>query len=81
MPISSAFTLDQMFQRLLSIIEAQSQTIEAQDRRLSELEGRHADYVQALENIEAKLDYLNRTQPPVMETGQPVEDTEPSLEM
>jgi len=49
---------EQMIQRLLGIVETQSQAIESQERRISELEGRHAEYVQMLENMEAKLSHL-----------------------
>ena len=58
--IPSSTSLDGMLQRLLVIVEEQSQTIESQHRRILVLEDRHSQYVQALENMEAKMDKLSR---------------------
>jgi len=76
----SSTSLDGMLQRLLVIVEEQSQTIESQHRRILVLEDRHNQYVQALDNLEAKMDKLSRMESKEAES-QPKADAGTMLEI
>jgi len=45
-----------VLQRLLTIVETQTQTLELQARKIQALEEQHLQYAQALSQLESKLD-------------------------
>jgi hypothetical protein len=49
---------DDVLQRLLSLIEAQSQTLEAQARKIIWLEEQHSEMLKSLKSMEGKLEDL-----------------------
>ena len=48
-----------MLQRLLTVVESQSQTIDAQTERIQWLEEQHKQYLAAFEALERKLEDLS----------------------
>ena len=56
-----ALSTDTALQRLLNLVETQSQTIESQAKRIELLEEQQGSYVQALKSLESKLENLPLT--------------------
>jgi hypothetical protein len=54
---------DIALQRLLSVVERQSETIENQAKRIQRLEDQHAQYLKAFSVLETKLDILTVSKP------------------
>lgn len=50
---------DEVLQRLLSVVESQSQTIDAQAERIQWLEDQHKQYLTAFSALESKLEDLS----------------------
>ena len=54
--------MDKVLQRLLAVVEGQSETIENQAKKIQWLEEQHAQYVKALAVLETKLNNLSFSQ-------------------
>lgn len=55
---ASRFADDDIVQRLVSVVERQSEVIEGQAKRIEWLENQHTEYLKALSRLEMKLDGL-----------------------
>ena len=63
---------DEVLQRLLAVVERQSETIENQAKKIQWLEEQHAQYVKALAVLETKFNNLSFSQ--ALEGKQELED-------
>jgi len=78
---ASSMSAENVLRRLLGLVEEQSKTLHAQEKRLLSLEARYAQYDQVFANLEAKLETLTQHIFQAAETGTSNIHEKPALEL